>query len=282
MAPDRQRKLFCEISPLCYEISVAKGCFLRRLRDALSKERFSRRRSDEPLPELIYAHKSLIRRQLGDVDMTLQNNKAVNLALAAPKLSGVLIRHGETFSLWHLVGRTSARKGYKEGLMIKRGKPDRGIGGGLCQLSNLIHWLVLHSPLDIIEHHHHDGVDLFPDFGRQVPFGVGTSISYNYLDYRVKNNTGQTFQLIVCTGEKYLNAELRAEHPLETAYHIQSRDEHFVQENGIWFRCGEVWQERIDKASGNVIDSRLIKRNHARVMYDEKYITAPKKELPSN
>ena len=166
--------------------------------------------------------------------------------------------------------------------MIKRGKPDRGIGGGLCQLSNLIHWLVLHSPLDIIEHHHHDGVDLFPDFGRQVPFGVGTSISYNYLDYRVKNNTGQTFQLIVCTGEKYLNAELRAEHPLETAYHILSRDEHFVQENGIWFRCGEVWQERIDKASGNVIDSRLIKRNHARVMYDEKYITAPKKELPSN
>ena len=117
----------------------------------------------------------------------------------------------ETFSLWHLVGKTSARKGYKEGLLIRQGKPDRGIGGGLCQLSNLIHWIVLHTPFETTEHHHHDGVDLFPDFGRQVPFGVGTSISYNYLDYRFVNNTEQTFQLIVYTDEKYLNAELRAE-----------------------------------------------------------------------
>ena len=188
-----ERKLFCEISPLCYEISVFKCCMLRRLRDLFSKERFCRKRSAELLPVVIYKHKSLIRRQLGDVDMTLQNNKAVNLSLAAPKISGVLIPPGETFSLWHLVGKTSSHKGYKEGLMIKRGKPDRGNGGGLCQLSNLIHWIILHTPLEITEHHHHDGVDLFPDFGRQVPFGVGTSISYNYLDYRFKNNTEQTF-----------------------------------------------------------------------------------------
>ena len=226
------------------------------------------------LPVVIYKHKSLIRRQLGDVDMTLQNNKAVNLSLAAPKISGVLILPGETFSLWHLVGKTSARKGYKEGLMIKRGKPDRGIGGGLCQLSNLIHWIVLHTPFEITEHHHHDGVDLFPDFGRQVPFGVGTSISYNYLDYRFKNNTEQTFQLIVYTDEKYLNAELRAEKPLPVKYHIESRNEHFVQEDGIWYRNGEVWRQCVDKASGKVIKEKLIKTNHAQVMYDEKYITS--------
>ena len=113
----KRRKLFCEISPLCYEISVIKCCMLRRLRDLFSRERFCRRRSDELLPVVIYKHKSLIRRQLGDVDMTLQENKAVNLSLAAPKISGVWIQPGETFSLWHLVGKTSARKGYKEGLI---------------------------------------------------------------------------------------------------------------------------------------------------------------------
>ena len=273
---NRKRKLFCEISPLCYDISVAKCCLLRRLRDLFDSERFCRLRSNEPLPVVVCRHKSLIRRQLGDVDMALQENKAVNLALAAPKISGVLIRPGEVFSLWRLAGKTSARKGYREGLMIRHGKPDRGIGGGLCQLSNLIHWIVLHTPFEITEHHHHDGVDLFPDFGRQVPFGVGTSISYNYLDYRFRNNTERTFQLIVFTDEKYLNAELRSEMPLDVKYHIQSRNEHFVRENGVYFRCGEVWRECIEKATGKVLESRLIKTNHARVMYDERFIDPSK------
>lgn len=268
----KQRKLFCEISPLCYDISVFKCCMIRSLQDLLSRERFCCLHSAEKLPVIIYKHKSLIRRKLGDVDMNLQENKAVNLSLAAPKISGVLIRPGETFSLWHLVGKTAEHNGYKEGLMIKQGKPDRGIGGGLCQLSNLIHWLVLHTPFEITEHHHHTGVDLFPDFGRQVPFGVGTSISYNYLDYRFKNTTGQTFQLIIYTDEKYLNAELRGEKPLTVKYHIESRNEHFTQEYGFWYRNGEVWRKCIDKESGNVLEDKLIKTNHAKVMYDEKYI----------
>ena len=240
--------------------------------DFSGKENFCKKRSGEPLPVVIKKHKSLIRRKLGDVDMTLQENKAVNLALAAPAISGILIRPGETFSLWRLVGRTSPRRGFKEGLMIKRGMPDRGIGGGLCQLSNLIHWIILHTPLEITEHHHHDNVDLFPDFGRQVPFGVGTSISYNYLDYRFKNTTDQVFQLIVFSDEKYLNAELRSTGSLPVKYHIESRKEHFSRENGIWFRNGEVWLQVIDKISGRVIDEKIIKRNHAQVMYDEKYI----------
>jgi vancomycin resistance protein VanW len=245
---------------------------IRLLRDCFSAERFCRTRSENLLPTTVCKHKSLIRRQLGDVDMTLQENKAINLALAAPKISGVLIRPGEVFSLWHLVGKTSARKGYREGLMIRHGRPDRGIGGGLCQLSNLIHWIVLHTPFEITEHHHHDGVDLFPDFGRQVPFGVGTSISCNYLDYRFKNNTDRTFQLLVYTDEKYLNAELRAEKPLDVKYHIHSRHERFVKENGVYYRCGEVWRECIDKSTGRILESRLIKTNHAQVMYDEKFI----------
>ena len=162
--------------------------------------------------------------------------------------------------------------------MIKRGRPDRGIGGGLCQLSNLIHWIILHTPLKITEHHHHDNVDLFPDFGRQVPFGVGTSISYNYLDYRFKNNTQQTFQLFIDTDDKYLNAELRAEVPLSVKYHIESRNEYFSRENGSLFRNSEIWRQSIDKISGNIIEENLLKTNHARVMYDEKYITGEIRE----
>lgn len=262
------RRLFCQISPWCYDISVWKGCLMRRLRDCLGNDRFCKRKSNEPLPVLIYRHKSLILRRLGNVDMRLQKNKAVNLSLAAPHIDGVLIRSGETFSLWRLVGRTSAKKGYREGLMIKQGVPSSGIGGGLCQLSNLIHWLVLHSPLEITERHHHDGFDLFPDSGRQVPFGVGTSISYNYLDYRFRNTIDQSFQLIIKVEGEYLCGELRAERPLQVKYHIQAKDEHFTLEGDAWYRNGEVWRTCIDKATGRQISEELLQRNHARVMYE--------------
>jgi vancomycin resistance protein VanW len=110
--------------------------------------------------------------------MRLQDNKAVNLSLAAPKINGIIIKPQEVFSFWKLVGECTEAKGYKEGLVIKSGKVDKGIGGGMCQFSNLIHWMILHSPMTIIEHHHHNQIDMFPDYGRQIPFGTGTSIMY--------------------------------------------------------------------------------------------------------
>ncbi|MDU6359766.1 MAG: VanW family protein [Clostridiales bacterium] len=62
-----------------------------------------------------------------------------------------------------------------------------------------MHWMILHSPLTITEHHH-DNLDLFPDYGSQIPFGTGTSIHYNYLDYRFTNTTDNTFQLMIEVG----------------------------------------------------------------------------------
>ena len=268
-----KRKLFCQISPTTYRISVQKCRCIRHLRDWTSGKTFAAEKSDEPLPMLIYRHKSLIRRKLGNVHMDLQENKAVNLSLAAPKVTGILIRPGETFSFWHLVGSLSPKKGYLEGLAISNGEPKRGTGGGMCQFTNLIHWMILHTPLQIVEHHHHDGLDLFPDFNRQIPFGTGTSIVYNYLDYRFYNPTDATYQLIVYVTDKYLCGELRADKAQEYTYHILSEDEHFVEENGIVYRCGEVYRRIIDPKTGNCIEKQLIRSNHARVLYDTSHLT---------
>lgn len=262
------RRLFCEISPLTYRISVAKERLLRRLRDTFSHEKFAKTYSDTELPVKIYHHKSLIRRKLGNVDMRLQENKAVNLSIAAPKVSGVLIKPGETFSFWHLVGSTSAKKGYLEGLFLTKAGEGRGIGGGLCQFTNLLHWMALHSELRVVEHHHHDGLDMFRDYGRQVPFGTGTSIAYNYLDYRLFNPTSRTYQFIVYTDDEYLCGELRASEYEDFSWHIHAENECFRRENGTVYRCGEVWRERTDKRTGNVVERELVRRNHARVAYD--------------
>ncbi len=262
------RKLFCEISPATYRISVARQIVKRDLSDAFSGRTFAKEKGEEKLPVLLYSHNSLIRRRLGSVDMELQNNKAVNLSLAAPKIDGVLIRPGETFSFWRLVGPTGAKRGYKMGLQIANGKTKAGIGGGMCQFTNLIHWMVLHSPLEIVEHHHHDGLDLFPDFNRQVPFGTGTSIHYNYLDYRFFNPTEVTFQLVTYTTEEYLCGELRADRGIPYSYHIRAEDEHFVREADGIYRCGKVYRRTVDRVTGNTVKDELLRTNHARVMYE--------------
>lgn len=266
------RKLFCQISPLTYKLSVEKNILMRRAYDMLKKENFASEKSTEPLSSLIYSHKSLIRRRLGNVDMRLQENKAVNLSIAAPNVDGILIKPGETFSFWRLVGRDSRRRGYLDGLTISNGQVSKGTGGGMCQFTNLIHWLALHSELTITEHHHHDGFDLFPDFGRQIPFGTGTSIMYNYLDYRLRNCTDRTYQILVSVRGEYLCGELRADKPQKLAFHIKAQDEHFVREEGVVYRCGKVIRRSIDVRTGNLVFSEIIRENHARVMYDTENI----------
>ncbi|MCL2494327.1 MAG: VanW family protein [Oscillospiraceae bacterium] len=267
------RKLFCELGPRAYQVSLWKVCALRHLRNLRCHGIIAREHSEAALPCLVYAHKSLIRRRLGDVDMALQENKAVNLGLAAPKLDGILIRPGETFSFWALVGNTTARKGYLDGLTLSKGRAFPGVGGGLCQLSNLLHWMALHSPLEIAEHHHHDAYDLFPDFGRQVPFGCGTSIQYNNLDYRLTNNTEYVFQLRVWTDETHLCGELRADKPMPFRWHVKETESRFVRQGEDLYRENVILRRTIDPVTGNTCANEVMRRSHAKVLYDEKYIT---------
>lgn len=264
----RRRRLFCELGPWAFRISSLKCRAARKIADMFSRSKFCCVKSASPLPVLVYRHSSLIRRKLGNTETALQENKAVNLSIAAPKVDGILIRPGETFSFWRLVGADDEKHGYKEGLTISNGAPKKGVGGGLCQFTNLIHWMVLHSELTIVEHHHHDGLDLFPDYNRQIPFGTGTSIFYNYLDYRVINDTSNTYQLLVKTDGEYLRGELRAVRPQTKSYHVYAKDEFFSEENHTVYRNGLVLRDTIDKRTGNVVKTETLRKNHAKVMYD--------------
>ena len=270
------RKLFCELSPLAYRISARKSCMLRALRDCISGERFAAAREDAPLPALICRHSSLIRRTLGEVDPVLQDNKAVNLSLAAPKINGVLIRPGETFSFWRTVGAVSEKLGYKEGLVIKKNSFSSGIGGGLCQMANMIHYLVLNSPLEVTELHHHSDA-LFPDERRRVPFGTGTSILYNNVDYRFKNTTNQDIQLLTWCEDEEVLAEMRSERPFPYRYKLVEENHHFRMEDGVYYRISQVYRLVIDRETGEQVDKQLVLDNHSKVMYD--YSLIPKDQI---
>lgn len=139
----------------------------RRLTWYLGRQKFAQMKIKERFPHVIVAHQTPLRRQLQSVDMWLQDNKTINLRIAAAKLNGLVIRPGETFSYWRLIGKPT-REGYVDGMILNHGKVTVGVGGGLCQLSNLIYWLTLHTPLTVIERYRHS-YDVFPDSGRTQP-----------------------------------------------------------------------------------------------------------------
>ena len=271
------RMLFCEISPLCYRISEKKEILLRNFREFFSKDKIATDKIKEELPNIIKSHTSIIVRKLQDVDIKLQENKATNIEIACRKINGLVIHPGETFSFWKTLGMPKVKDGYKEGLMIygRRGL-GKGIGGGLCQMANMIHLLVLHSELEVTELHHHTDA-LFPDERRRVPFGTGTSVSYNKLDYRFKNNLDQDVQLLTWVQNGEVCGELRSEKPLPYRYKLVEENHHFRKEKDDYYRISQIYKVTIDKKTNKEVNKELILDNHSKVMYDHELI--PKDEI---
>lgn len=242
---------------------------------------WARSRSETDLPVRIKKHGSLLLRELSGAVMALQHNKVVNLRLASDRVDGLLIRPGESFSFNKVVGNCTRRKGYAEGMRLSNGDAVSGVGGGICQLANLLHWMFLHSPLTIVERSEHS-FDPFPDKDRVLPWGVGCSIVYNYVDLVVRNDTTSTFQLRTHVGERHLRGELFADRPTDTSYRVEARDEQFLRYDGRVYRRNEIWRTLISRRTGDTVGEELIKRNCALVKYlpDESLIVDVGREEP--
>ena len=254
-------KLFCEINPTCYAISLQKEVLKRHIKNMTGNEKFAKTIQSKKLPNIVSSHSSnLIKRGKG-IDITLQKNKAVNIKLSCEKINGIVIHPGEVFSFWKTVGKTTKRKGYKDGRVLVGNRIEPGIGGGLCNLGNTIHLLVLHSPLEVTEFHNHSDA-LAPDGEKRVPFSTGTCISYNNIDYRFKNNTDQDIQILVwCENEK-LYAELRSEREFPWSYELVEENHHFKKENDKYYRISKIYKRVTDKVTGEEISKEQIGRAH--------------------
>lgn len=211
-------------------------------------------------------HQSFLLRPLKDVEMYLQHNKVTNLRLAISHINGVVIRPGETFSIWRLVGRPTKSKGYLEGMALHNGKVTKDTGGGLCQLGNLLYWMSLHTPLTIKERWRHS-YDVFPDINRTIPFACGATLSYNYIDLQLENNTDNNFQIKLWLDHEYLHGEITCDIDLKTKYEIYETDHMFKQQWwGGYTRHNRIWK-RITSLTNEQVIEELVTENNAIMMY---------------
>ncbi len=215
----------------------------------------------------LITHKSMLLRPLKDVDMYLQHNKITNLRLAIEKLNGTIIKPGKTFSIWKQVGRPSKRKGYLEGLVLHNGQILKGTGGGLCQLGNLLFWMALHTDLEVTERWRHS-FDVFPDINRKIPFGCGATLSYNYIDLQLRNNTDKTFELLLWLDDEYLNGKIVCDKDIDYTFKVIETDHQIKQQWwGGYTRHNRIWKHKLD-ADNNLISKELVAENHAVMMYN--------------
>jgi vancomycin resistance protein VanW len=259
--------LLSERFPALYPVSVAAHRTTRHLEWLVQHDRHAAVDATVSTDFCIASHSSVIRRRLQGVDMQLQENKRANLALAITSLDGRVLHPGEELSFWRCIGPPTARRGYLPGLLLKNGHMSVGVGGGLCQLSNLLHWLVLHTPLEVTERHHH-GYDVFPDSGRVLPFGSGATVFYNYVDLRFRNPTDLCFRLNLWLTDDELHGKLSADRLPRLAYHVREEGHRFFKVEDRWFRENRLYQVAVDRVTGLEDGTRLVAANRSPVMYE--------------
>lgn len=221
--------------------------------------------------------RSPLERVAGAVPAALQRGKEINVGLAARAIDGVVLQPGQVFSYHRLVGRPSRLRGFKLGLELQDSQEAAGVGGGCCQVSNMLYWLAVNAGLGIVERHRH-GFDLFPDHRRSVPFGCGATVFYNYRDLRFEN----TLQVPVRIGlgiedgppdaarsrpARILVGRIDAASDPGLRVSVEERDHRFFEEGGVRMRENRIHRRIVD-ADGQLVEDAELAHNRCEVKYD--------------
>ena len=222
---------------------------------------------DVACPFLIAEHATPLIRNLAGMDRALQRNKVVNLRLAAVRLDGLVLQPGQRLSFWRQVGKPTYRRGYVDGAVLEHGQVRAGVGGGLCQMTNLLYWMTLHTPLTVVERWRHS-FDVFPDADRTQPFGSGATCAWPSLDLQVENRTGIAWRLSLAVDETSLRGAWYAAERFEGAFEVYERA-HVVRHvgPGAYVRHNQIGRREYD-ASRVLVADALVAENHAFMMYE--------------
>lgn len=118
-----------------------------------------------------------------ETEFPLTAGKIHNLRIACQALNGLEIPAGAIFSFWKQLGRVTRRRGFVDGRELREGCLIPSVGGGLCQLSNLLYSAALDAGFEVMERHAHS---------RKVPGSLAerdrdATVFWNYVDLRFRS-----------------------------------------------------------------------------------------------
>ncbi len=114
--------------------------------------------SDEPKLKNDDVNNLGIKELLGSGTSTFKHSSAtrnVNIAKGSSIVNRILVAPGDTFSFVKSLGEVSLDVGYAKAYIIRQGKTELDVGGGICQVSTTFFRAILNAGLDIIERKAH-------------------------------------------------------------------------------------------------------------------------------
>ena len=183
------------LSTVLYRAKVIGLQAHRLVEDASTKLRRFPKTSDRP-PETIVELTTKLWREDDPREAANEQGKIHNLRLAAKCLDGIKIPAGQVFSFWKHLGRTTRAKGYVYGRQIQEGCLIPALGGGICQLTNMLYEAALNAGCEIVERHPHT---------RKVPGAPANkpdaTVAWNHIDLRFRARQDLVLSVVLTPDE---------------------------------------------------------------------------------
>lgn len=110
-------------------------------------------------------------------------NRNINLEVGCRNINGTVIPPGGVFSANAELGSQTVAGGYREAAIYNNGKVEKGVAGGVCQVTTTLYNAALKAELDIVERHPHSMTVGY------VPLGRDAAVAGTYKDLKFRNNT---------------------------------------------------------------------------------------------
>lgn len=196
----------------------------RKLQDAFSGERFSRKQTTG----IPFSFEMCVSQEIKSSETF--ENKVYNLLVASKKINEYILLPGELFSFWRAVENPYY---FKESRSINNGKITQEVGGGICQVSGIIYYVSVLAGLEVVERYNHSA-DLYTEETRFTPLGTDATVVYGNKDLRIKNTFDfpVKFQIDIVENQivaKLLSAQKIEKNQLEFEFLPSGEQETIVQ-----------------------------------------------------
>lgn len=260
------RRRLTQVFPFLLPIRQWQRKKLFYLKMRFDANRYAKGRAETPLPYTVFETSSLMVNKNSGHDIKFQFNKVHNLKLAAKTIDKIILEPGETFSFWQCARFADRYEQYLDGLNLVDGKIVGSYGGGICQLSNMLFWLFLHTPLTVTERHGHT-VESFPSATEELPCGTDATINEGWLDLKVRNETDNTFQIKISFDDEYMYGRILSQKPVETDYTVYNSFVAYIRRNGKVYQSASVCRSETDKKTFDKTERELY-RNRCQIAYE--------------
>lgn len=220
-------------------------------------------RVDERLPHLHFKHQSVLIPSYEILDAFEIQAKETEIKNLVAKLNGLVIKPNAVFSFWKNIGYSNKHFRLPTNFASQKIK---GTTPAISQVTNLLYWVILHSPLEVVERYRHN-YDLYPDDLRNRPFGTGATCVHNRYDLKFQNTTDSIFQIIMTYRKGVLYGELRSLTLPVLTYEV-FEERHLIKKNSFneYIRHNAIYR-KIKNTKTQKIKIEYITENHALMVY---------------